>query len=125
MKLTASYVPLRDALAHRWTGLTRKQTKELNPSVVFTVLGAYLPFCAFAESDRMLTAWARRAALWEYQAKHGGRLPADAAALAELEAAATALLTNAEVNKQALAAVPRELLECVISGEISSRKVVA
>ena len=41
VKLTAAYVPLRDALTHRWTGLTRKQTKELNPAVVFSVLGVY------------------------------------------------------------------------------------
>ncbi|GJE88373.1 ubiquitin-activating enzyme E1-like protein [Phanerochaete sordida] len=90
VKLTAAYVPLRDALGHRWRGLTRKQTKELNPAVVFSVL-----------------------ALWEYQAGHGGLLPDDATAVAELGAAATSLLANAEVNKQALPAVPRELLETI------------
>ncbi|EKM51963.1 uncharacterized protein PHACADRAFT_150830 [Phanerochaete carnosa HHB-10118-sp] len=90
VKLTAAYVPLRDALGHRWKGLTRKQTKELNPAVVFSVL-----------------------ALWEYQAKHGRQLPDDASTVAELEGIATSLLVNAEVSKQALPAIPRELLETI------------
>ena len=42
VKLTASYVPLRAALQHRWTSMTRRQTKELNPAVPFSVLGACL-----------------------------------------------------------------------------------
>ena len=40
VKNTAAYVPLRAALAHRWTSMTRRQTKELNPAIPFSVLGA-------------------------------------------------------------------------------------
>ena len=40
VKHTAVYVPLRTALAHRWSSMTRRQTKELNPAVPFAVLGA-------------------------------------------------------------------------------------
>ena len=40
VKHTAAYVPLRTALAHRWSSMTRRQTKELNPAVPFAVLGA-------------------------------------------------------------------------------------
>ena len=39
VKQTAAYVPLRAALQHRWTGLTRRQTKELNPAAVISILG--------------------------------------------------------------------------------------
>ncbi|KAF8635925.1 hypothetical protein AX15_000101 [Amanita polypyramis BW_CC] len=38
-----SYPSLRTALRHRWTGLTRRQTKELNPAIVFTILGERAP----------------------------------------------------------------------------------
>lgn len=39
LKASAVYSPLHMALRHRWSGLTRKQTKELNPAVVHAVLG--------------------------------------------------------------------------------------
>ncbi len=42
VKLTASYAPLEICLRdHRWSGLTRKQTKELNPAAVFSILGTF------------------------------------------------------------------------------------
>lgn len=42
VKLTANYAPLDVALKdHSWAGLSRKQTKELNPAAVFSVLGAF------------------------------------------------------------------------------------
>ena len=42
VRLTASYAPLEKALRdHRWAGLTRKQTKELNPAAVFSILGTF------------------------------------------------------------------------------------
>ncbi|KIP09716.1 hypothetical protein PHLGIDRAFT_126150 [Phlebiopsis gigantea 11061_1 CR5-6] len=88
IKLTATYCPLSNALQHRWLGLTRKQTKELNPTVIFTIF-----------------------AIWEYQARHNGKLPYEGSAAAELEAVASSLLGRAEVNRQALPAVPRELIE--------------
>ncbi|KAG7088238.1 hypothetical protein E1B28_012252 [Marasmius oreades] len=40
-KVRTSYAPLDSALRHRWTSLTRRQTKELNPAVVFLVLGPF------------------------------------------------------------------------------------
>ncbi|KAI0755292.1 hypothetical protein C8Q80DRAFT_423967 [Daedaleopsis nitida] len=88
VKVTATYTPLRTALQHRWTGMTRRQTKEVNPAIPFSVL-----------------------AVWEYQATHGGALPDDAAAAAELEAIANKLISDADVNKQVLPAIPRELVE--------------
>jgi ubiquitin-like 1-activating enzyme E1 A len=39
VKLTVEYPPLRDALLHKWAGLTKRQTKELNPAAHFTILG--------------------------------------------------------------------------------------
>ncbi|KAM5538636.1 hypothetical protein V8D89_007665 [Ganoderma adspersum] len=90
VKNTAVYVPLQKALQHRWTGMTRRQTKEVNPAVVFSVL-----------------------AIWEYQATHGGALPDGPAAAPELEAIANKLIANADVNKQVLPSIPKELVETV------------
>lgn len=47
IKNTTHYCPLSSALRHKWTGLTRKQTKELNPAIVFTILGPYFVSCHF------------------------------------------------------------------------------
>jgi ubiquitin-like 1-activating enzyme E1 A len=41
VKMTADYPPLHEALKHKWTGLAKRQTKELNPAVVFTILGIF------------------------------------------------------------------------------------
>ncbi|KAI0081590.1 hypothetical protein K474DRAFT_1613323, partial [Panus rudis PR-1116 ss-1] len=91
MKNTIVYSPLRDALQQKWTGMTRKQTKELNPAIVFVIL-----------------------ALWEYQAKHG-RLPDNASQASGLEIIALALLAKAEVNRQALPNIPRDLVETMVT----------
>src|SRR5882762_2186163 len=40
VKATASYPPLHTALLHRWTGLSKRQTKEVKPAIIFTILGA-------------------------------------------------------------------------------------
>ncbi|KAI0357375.1 hypothetical protein OH77DRAFT_1399267 [Trametes cingulata] len=88
VKNTAVYVPLKTALQHRWAGMTRRQTKELNPAIIFTVL-----------------------AVWEYQVVHQGTLPDDPAAAAELESIANKLISEADVNKQTLPSIPRELME--------------
>ncbi|KAI0795282.1 hypothetical protein BC629DRAFT_1581846 [Irpex lacteus] len=91
VKLTASYAPLEICLRdHRWSGLTRKQTKELNPAAVFSIL-----------------------ALWEYQVRHEGNLPSDVDSAGEIEAIAADLVTKAQVNRQALPHVPKELVESV------------
>lgn len=39
VKVTTSYSPLREALKHRWSGVPRRQTKNLNPAAVFIILG--------------------------------------------------------------------------------------
>ncbi|CDO70853.1 hypothetical protein BN946_scf184801.g46 [Trametes cinnabarina] len=88
VKNTAVYVPLKTALQHRWTGMTRRQTKELNPAIVFAVL-----------------------AVWEYQAVHQGVLPDDPSAAAELESIASRLIAEAQVNRQTLPSMPRELID--------------
>ncbi|EMD31416.1 hypothetical protein CERSUDRAFT_119795 [Gelatoporia subvermispora B] len=90
IKNTTTYAPLRSALEHRWAGLSRKQTKELNPAAVFSVL-----------------------ALWEYQATHGGARPDDASEATKLKAITDMLLANAQVNKQAMPVVPYEVLQTV------------
>ncbi|KZP31522.1 hypothetical protein FIBSPDRAFT_18579 [Athelia psychrophila] len=90
LKTTASYPPLQAALLHRWTALTKRQTKELKPAVVFAIL-----------------------ALWEYQSSHNGELPDGSHAATELQARANDLLAAADVNKQVLAAVPLEMIETV------------
>jgi ubiquitin-like 1-activating enzyme E1 A len=33
------YTRMMEALQHSWKGLTKRQTKDLNPAVVFTVMG--------------------------------------------------------------------------------------
>ncbi|KAI0726229.1 hypothetical protein C8Q72DRAFT_537406 [Fomitopsis betulina] len=81
---TTVYCPLQMALEHKWTKLTRRQTKEVNPGAIFTILG-----------------------LWEYQARHSS-LPDSAGATPALEEAANAVLAKADVNRQALPSVPRE-----------------
>jgi len=39
VKVSSSYVPLHEALQYKWSSLTKRQTKELNPAAFFTVLG--------------------------------------------------------------------------------------
>ncbi|KAJ8080377.1 E1 ubiquitin-activating protein aos1 [Marasmius tenuissimus] len=87
-KTTTSYVPLETALRHRWSSLTRRQTKELNPAAVFLVL-----------------------AIWHYQSVHAGSLPSSAHDAPELQNIADALLKEADVNKQVLEKVSEDLFE--------------
>jgi hypothetical protein len=39
VKVTASYPTLQEALRYQWTALTKRQTKEVNPAIIFTILG--------------------------------------------------------------------------------------
>jgi hypothetical protein len=41
VRVTVSYSPLREALEHRWSGITRRQTKGMNPAAVFIILGGH------------------------------------------------------------------------------------
>ncbi|KAL0960927.1 hypothetical protein HGRIS_005934 [Hohenbuehelia grisea] len=92
VRATAAYAPLSVALQHRWSALTRRQTKELNPAVVFSIL-----------------------AVWEYQALHRGTLPDGADKADELEAIANKLLSAADVNKQVITAIPGDLIRTLAS----------
>ncbi|KAF7365353.1 Quinate utilization pathway activator [Mycena venus] len=87
VKLSATYPPLSEALRHRWTALTKRQTKEVNPAVVFAIL-----------------------ALWEYQKVHG-QLPTGSADVAELQSIANAMISAADVKKQVLETIPSELIQ--------------
>ncbi|KAK0188154.1 hypothetical protein F5146DRAFT_744025 [Armillaria mellea] len=90
IKVTAAYSPLRDALRHKWSALTKRQTKELNPSVLFMIL-----------------------ALWEFQSIHNGVLPDSVTQVDELETIANAMIAAADLNKQILTAIPRDLAESI------------
>ncbi|KAH9925557.1 uncharacterized protein B0H18DRAFT_1008963 [Fomitopsis serialis] len=89
IKNTTVYCPIQTALEHRWSKLTRRQTKELNPSAIFTIFG-----------------------LWEYQARHGA-LPNATGAAPALEEAANSVLAKADVNRQAMPTIPHESIEVV------------
>ena len=41
-KMKAVYTPLEDALRYRWNNLSKRQTKELNPAALFSLLGLLL-----------------------------------------------------------------------------------
>lgn len=107
VKATASYSRLSTALQHRWTGLTKRQTKELNPAVVHIILGmnqshALVPN---ARPDVHLLA------LWEYQHIHEGKLPDHIGATSELGQIANSILASSDVNRQVLTSVPPDLIE--------------
>lgn len=57
VKKTLNYCPLKTALKpYSWSSLTRVQTKDLNPAVVFTVLGKDLLYLlSDIEIDELLT----------------------------------------------------------------------
>lgn len=50
-------------------------------------------------------------ALWEYQKVHDGKLPVERDAAPELLSIANSMLAEADVNRQALSAMPAELIE--------------
>jgi len=90
VRKTVVYTPLKDALRHKWTNLTKRQTKEVNPVVVFTIL-----------------------AIWQYQSIHGGNLPDDSNAAEELLSIANSLIKEADINKQVLSGVPTSPIEAM------------
>ncbi|KAJ7574412.1 hypothetical protein C8J56DRAFT_979563 [Mycena floridula] len=87
-KTTAIYTPLSDALKFKWSSLTKRQTKELNPAPTFGIL-----------------------AVWEYQSSHQGVLPSDVAHAEALRSVADSLISGADVNKQILATAPEDLIQ--------------
>jgi len=91
-RVTVAYSPLKEALQHRWTGLTKRQTKELNPSIVFSIL-----------------------AIWEFQALHNGQQPTNTFDAQELESIANDLISVADVNKQVLPAISQDLVATLLT----------
>jgi ubiquitin-like 1-activating enzyme E1 A len=87
IKTTAVYPPLSSAIRHRWSALTKRQTKEVNPTIFFAV-----------------------AAIWQFESQHN-KLPDDLDQTDELESISNSLISEADVNKQVLTRAPRELLE--------------
>lgn len=88
IKTSQLYPPLHMALRHRWSNLTKRQAKDLNPAALFTILG-----------------------IWEYQATHDGVLPDSMDAAPELATFAKSAFDEAAVTPQALASVPSEMTE--------------
>ncbi|KIJ62625.1 hypothetical protein HYDPIDRAFT_182670 [Hydnomerulius pinastri MD-312] len=88
VKASAVYSPMHMALRHRWSGLTKRQTKELNPAILHVLLS-----------------------LWEYQKVHNGKLPESLDEAPELLSIANSILATSDVNKQVLDSMPRELIE--------------
>ncbi|KAF9241139.1 hypothetical protein BU15DRAFT_45213 [Melanogaster broomeanus] len=88
VKASAIYSPMHMALRHRWSALTKRQTKELNPAVLHTIL-----------------------ALWEYQHLHDGKLPESRDDAPELLSIANSLLEASDVNKQVLGTMPQEQIQ--------------
>jgi len=87
MKATAVYTPFTSAISYHWSGLTKRQTKEVNPALYFAIL-----------------------AIWKFQSLHGV-LPVDISDADELETISNTLISEADVNKQVLTSEPRQLVE--------------
>ena len=106
--MKVSYPPLSVALQARWSGLTKRQTKELNPGVVFTILGkSFLLFPPVQSAHEQILA------LWEFESRHGGLLPDGEDDMLELQSIADGLLRAAEVNRQVLTVAPNDLIQYV------------
>ncbi|KAJ4482268.1 hypothetical protein J3R30DRAFT_3458188 [Lentinula aciculospora] len=88
-QVKALYSSLQDALSHRWSALSKRQTKELNPAAVFAVLS-----------------------LWQFQSIRK-RLPSGTQDIEELQQITDVLVSGADVNKQVLTTIPHNLIESV------------
>jgi ubiquitin-like 1-activating enzyme E1 A len=51
VRVKVSYSPLREALKHRWSGITRRQTKGMNPAAVFIILGRHKFFVGLDDAN--------------------------------------------------------------------------
>lgn len=110
IKATVNYTPLEQALQHKWSGLTRRQTKEVNPALAFAILGRFHR-CLHCSSSAQLS----EIALWQYQSLHNDQLPSALEAASELEGIANSLIAGADVNKQILTRIPRDIIEYELS----------
>ncbi|KAL1745098.1 hypothetical protein HDZ31DRAFT_37145 [Schizophyllum fasciatum] len=87
VKASLDYPSLQNALQHKWSTMTKRQTKEVNPAVVFTVL-----------------------AIWEFEARNN-RLPSEGKDADALEQLANEFISAAGVDKKVLTHIPRDLVE--------------
>ncbi len=94
----------------------RAQTKDLKPAVVFTLLGKFhaLKRLVMIALASLYPPTIYIAAIWEYQARHGGALPDASSCAPELEAIATELFNAAEINKRVLTSMPKDIVEYVL-----------
>jgi len=92
IKATLVYPPFSSAVRHSWGILTKKQTKEVNPMAVITVM-----------------------AILEWQTGHEGNLPDDISAADELEILANSLLKSLNVNPQSIESIPRHLIDSAVT----------
>lgn len=107
------YPRMSDALQHTWKGLNKRQTKELNPAVVFTVLGEIHQRSSVSFVN--LNVNHNTPAILEWQAAHGGQLPDDLREADELESLANSLLKERAVNTDVITSISRDQIECVPS----------
>ena len=54
-----------------------------------------------------------RKALWEYESRHQNKLQDGIDHMLELESIANSLITEANVNGEAIKTVPQDLIQCV------------
>ena len=103
IKTKVTYCPLSEALQYKWTELSKRQTKEVNPALFFGILGTvsrlYSRFWFFLII----------VALWQFSSSHQ-ELPMDPVSVAEIHSIANSLISAADVNKQALIEVPVDLI---------------
>lgn len=107
VKTTAIYPPLSSAIRHRWSALTKRQTKEVNPALFFALTG----MSNSIYSMLFYISSTLRKGIWQFESQHNN-LPDDLNQTDELESISNSLISEAEVNKQVLTREPRELLEC-------------
>lgn len=103
VKNKATYRQLADALQYKWTRLTKRQTKEVNPALFFSILGTIISFSRPRWSLIL-------PGLWQYEFSHR-ELPIDATSAAEIQLIVNSLISTADVNKQVLREVPLDLIE--------------
>jgi len=110
VKTTAIYPSLSSAIRHRWTGLSKRQTKEVNPALFFALTGVLNS--VYSRSLRICSTLGT--GIWQFESQYN-KLPDDLDQTDELESISNSLILEAEVNKQVLTREPRELLECEVS----------
>ncbi|KAF9778751.1 hypothetical protein BJ322DRAFT_1102092 [Thelephora terrestris] len=79
VKLKSRFTSLREALEWRWNLKAKREAKEINPHLIFTLL-----------------------ALWEFQQRHEGELPSQMEQAAELESIQATLINERVANKSIL-----------------------